>query len=147
MSKKMKIVVTVPKEMEGLSVEMVIDENIKELMVQIVENNKVESTLHEEKPMCLSIKDSECEHIIQINSIKWLKGERQYCKIVLAKRNILIAKSLSSIQQLLPDDGQFVRIHKSYIVNMDYATIRDGNFLYVDGEPMPIGRGYKNNLK
>ena len=49
MSKKMKIVVTVPKEMEGLSVEMVIDENIKELMVQIVENNKVESTLHEEK--------------------------------------------------------------------------------------------------
>ena len=58
MRKKMKIVVTVPKEMEGLSVEMVIDENIKELMVQIVENNNVENTLHEEKPMCLSIKDS-----------------------------------------------------------------------------------------
>ena len=147
MSKKMKIVVTVPKEMEGLSVEMVIDENIKELMVQIVENNNVENTLHEEKPMCLSVKDHGCEHVIQINSIKWIKGERQYCKIVLAKRNILIAKSLSSIQQLLPDDGQFVRIHKSYIVNMDYATFRDGNFLYVDGEPIPIGRGYKKNIK
>ena len=142
----MKIVVTVPKEMEGLSVEMVIDENIKELMVQIVENNKVESTLHEEKPMCLSIKDSECEHIIQINSIKWIKGERQYCKIVLAKRNILIAKSLSSIQQSLPD-GQFVRIHKSYIVNMNYDTVPKGNFLLVDGEPIPIGRGYKKNIK
>ena len=147
MRKKMKIVVTVPKEMEGLSVEMVIDENIKELMVQIVENNNVENTLHEEKPMCLSVKEHGCEHVIQINSIKWIKGERQYCKIVLAKRNILIAKSLSSIQQLLPDDGQFVRIHKSYIVNMDYATIRDGNFLYVDGEPIPIGRGYKKNIK
>ena len=146
MRKKMKIVVTVPKEMEGLSVEMVIDENIKELMVQIVENNNVENTLHEEKPMCLSIKDSECEHIIQINSIKWIKGERQYCKIVLAKRNTLIAKSLSSIQQSLPD-GQFVRIHKSYIVNMDYTTIRDGNFLYMGGEPIPIGRGYKKNIK
>ena len=92
MKKKMKIVVTVPKKMEGLSIEMVIDENIKELMVQIVENNKVESTLHEEKTMCLSVKDSECEHIIQINSIKWIKGERQYCKMVLARRNILIAK-------------------------------------------------------
>ena len=147
MSKKMKIVVTVPKEMEGLSVEMVIDENIKELMVQIVENNKVESTLHEEKPMCLSVKEHGCEHVIQINSIKWIKGERQYCKIVLAKRNILIAKSLSSIQQLLPDDGQFVRIHKSYIVNMDYATVQKGNFLLVDGEPIPIGRGYKKNIK
>ena len=146
MRKKMKIVVTVPKEMEGLSVEMVIDENIKELMVQIVENNKVESTLHEEKTMCLSVKDSECEHIIQINSIKWIKGERQYCKIVLAKRNILIAKSLSSIQQSLPD-GQFVRIHKSYIVNMNYATVPKGNFLLVDGEPIPIGRGYKKNIK
>ena len=146
MKKKMKIVVIVPKEMEGLSVEMVIDENIKELMVQIVENNKVESTLHEEKPMCLSVKDSECEHIIQINSIKWIKGERQYCKIVLAKRNILIAKSLSSIQQSLPD-GQFVRIHKSYIVNMNYATVQKGNFLLVDGEPIPVGRGYKKNLK
>ena len=146
MSKKMKIVVKVPKEMEGLSVEMVIDENIKELMVQIVENNKVESTLHEEKTMCLSVKDSECEHIIQINSIKWIKGERQYCKIFMTDRNLLVTKQISQIQQLLPE-GRFVRIHKSYIVNMDYATFRDGNFLYVDGEPIPIGRGYKKNLK
>ena len=146
MSKKMKIVVTVPKEMEGLSVEMVIDENIKELMVQIVENNKVENTLHEEKPMYLSVKDSECEHIIQINSIKWIKGERQYCIIYMVNRNLLISKTMLAIQRLLPE-GRFVRIHKSYIVNMDYATFRDGNFLYVDGEPIPIGRGYKKNIK
>ena len=125
---------------------MVIDENIKDLMVQIVEYNKVVNTLYERKPMYLFINDRKCEHIIQINSIKWIKGERQYCKIVLAKRNILIAKSLSSIQQSLPD-GQFVRIHKSYIVNMNYATVQKGNFLLVDGEPIPIGRGYKKNIK
>ena len=147
MRKKMKIVVTVPKEMEGLSVEMVIDENIKELMVQIVENNKVVNTLYERKPMHLFIKDRECEHVIQINSIKWIKGERQYCKIFMTDGNLLVTKQISQIQQLLPDDSQFVRIHKSYIVNMDYATIRDVNFLYVDGEPIPIGRGYKNNLR
>ena len=146
MRKKMKIVVTVPKEMEGLSVEMVIDENIKELMVQIVENNKVESTLHEEKPMCLSVKEHGCEHVIQINSIKWIKGEREYCIIYMANRNLLVSKTMLAIQQLLPE-GRFVRIHKSYIVNMDYATIRDVNFLYVDGEPIPIGRGYKKNIK
>ena len=147
MRKKMKIVVTVPKEMEGLSVEMVIDENIKELMVQIVENNKVVNTLYERKPMHLFIKDHGCEHVIQINSIKWIKGERQYCKIFMTDRNLLVTKQISQIQQLLPEDGQFVRIHKSYIVNMNYATIRDGNFLYVDGEPIPIGRGYKKNIK
>ena len=147
MRKKMKIVVTVPKEMEGLSVEMVIDENIKELMVQIVKNNKVINTLYERKPMYLFIKDRKCEHVIQINSIKWIKGERQYCKIFMTDRNLLVTKQISQIQQLLPDDGRFVRMHKSYIVNMDYATIRDVNFLYVDGEPIPIGRGYKNNLR
>ena len=146
MRKKMKIVVTVPKEMEGLSVEMVIDENIKELMVQIVENNKVVNTLYERKPMYLFIKDRKCEHIIQINSIKWIKGEREYCIINMTNRNLLVSKTMLAIQQLLPE-GRFVRIHKSYIVNMDYATVRKGNFLYVDGEPMPIGRGYKNNLK
>ena len=146
MSKKMKIVVTVPKEMEGLSVEMVIDENIKELMVQIVENNKVINTLYERKPMHLFIKDRECEHVIQINSIKWIKGEREYCKIFMANSNLLVSKKLSAIQRLLPD-GQFVRIHKSYIVNMNYATVRKGNSLFVDGERMPIGRDYKNNLK
>ena len=146
MRKKMKIVVTVPKEMEGLSVEMVIDENIKELMVQIVENNKVVNTLYERKPMHLFIKDRECEHVIQINSIKWIKGEREYCKIFMANSNLLVSKKLSAIQRLLPD-GQFVRIHKSYIVNMNYVTIRKGNSLFVDGERMPIGRDYKNNLK
>ena len=142
----MKIVVTVPKEMEGLSVEMFIDENIKELMVQIVENNKVVNTLYERKPMHLFIKDRGCEHVIQINSIKWIKGEREYCKIFMTNSNLLVTKKLSAIQQLLPD-GQFVRIHKSYIVNMDYATFRDVNFLYVDGESIPIGRGYKKNIK
>ena len=146
MRKKMKIVVTVPKEMEGLSVEMVIDENIKELMVQIVENNKVVNTLYERKPMHLFIKDRECEHIIQINSIKWIKGEREYCKIFMTNSNLLVTKKLSAIQQLLPD-GQFVRIHKSYIVNMNYATVQKGNFLLVDGDPIPVGRGYKKNLK
>ena len=146
MRKKMKIVVTVPKEMEGLSVEMVIDENIKELMVQIVENNKVVNTLYERKPMHLFIKDRECEHIIQINSIKWIKGEREYCKIFMTNSNLLVTKKLSAIQQLLPD-GQFVRIHKSYIVNMNYATVQKGNFLLVDGELIPVGRGYKKNLK
>ena len=147
MSKKMKIVVTVPKEMEGLSVEMVIDENIKELMVQIVENNKVVNTLYERKPMHLFIKDRKCEHVIQINSIKWIKGERQYCKIFMTDGNLLVTKQISQIQQLLPEDGQFVRIHKSYIVNMNYATVPKGNFLLVDGEPIPIGRGYKKNIK
>ena len=146
MRKKMKIVVTVPKKMEGLSVEMVIDENIKELMVQIVENNKVVNTLYERKPTHLFIKDRECEHVIQINSIKWIKGEREYCKIFMANSNLLVSKKLSAIQRLLPD-GQFVRIHKSYIVNMNYATVRKGNSLFVDGERMPIGRDYKNNLK
>ncbi len=146
MRKKMKIVVTVPKKMEGLSIEMVIDENIKELMVQIVENNKVVNTLCERKPMYLFIKDRECEHVIQINSIKWIKGEREYCKIFMANSNLLVSKKLSAIQRLLPED-RFVRIHKSYIVNMDYATVRKGNLLYVDGERMPIGRDYKNNLK
>ena len=146
MRKKMKIVVTVPKEMEGLSVEMFIDENIKELMVQIVENNKVVNTLYERKPMYLFIKDRECEHVIQINSIKWIKGEREYCKIFMTNSNLLVTKKLSAIQQLLPD-GQFVRIHKSYIVNMNYATVQKGNFLLVDGELVPIGRGYKKNIK
>ena len=146
MRKKMKIVVTVPKEMEGLSVEMVIDENIKELMVQIVENNKVVNTLYERKPMHLFIKDRECEHVIQINSIKWIKGEREYCIIYMANRNLLVSKTMLAIQQLLPE-GRFVRIHKSYIVNMDYATVRKGNSLFVDGEPIPIGRDYKNYLK
>ncbi|MDY5670790.1 MAG: LytTR family DNA-binding domain-containing protein [Prevotella sp.] len=115
-------------------------------MVQIVENNKVINTLYERKPMHLFIKDRECEHVIQINSIKWIKGEREYCKIFMANSNLLVSKKLSAIQRLLPD-GQFVRIHKSYIVNMNYVTIRKGNSLFVDGERMPIGRDYKNNLK
>ena len=96
--------------------------------------------------MCLSVKDSECEHIIQINSIKWIKGDNQYCIIYMANRNLLVSKNMLAIQRLLPG-GRFVRIHKSYIVNMDYATIRKGYFLYVDGEPIPIGRGYKKNIK
>ncbi|MGB0424398.1 MAG: LytTR family transcriptional regulator DNA-binding domain-containing protein, partial [Flavobacteriales bacterium] len=40
----------------------------------------------------------------------------------------------------------FVRIHKSFIINVNYIEKLTGNIVYINKEKIPIGKTYKNDL-
>lgn len=65
-----------------------------------------------------------------------------YCKIVcLDGKNIILSKTLKYIEELLPS-SIFQRIHKSYLVNLNYVTrFNKTNELLVElsnGETLPV---------
>ena len=56
----------------------------------------------------------------RVNNIVYCQAEETYCKIFTTRNEvILVAKPLKNIDELLPDN-LFFRIHKSYLVNMNY---------------------------
>jgi len=60
--------------------------------------------------------------LIKLNSILYCQSDSNYCKIVcLDKSSFLIAKTLKYVEKLLKSD-LFIRIHKSYLVNLNYVV-------------------------
>ena len=56
----------------------------------------------------------------KVNNIVYCQAEETYCKIFTNRNEaILVARTLKNIEEMLPDEI-FFRIHKSYLVNMNY---------------------------
>src|SRR5512139_2731922 len=57
--------------------------------------------------------------INDFNDVVYCKAEGNYTRIFLPDKCVLSARVLRCIEQILPT-GEFLRIHKSYIVNVNY---------------------------
>ena len=72
--------------------------------------------------------------IIELMNIIYLKGEGNYTKFVLSnQKTILASKTMKEYEEFLPEKN-FVRIHKSTIVNMNFVkkyTRGDGGQVYL----------------
>ena len=97
-------------------------------------------------PAMLFIK-SGYEHLkIQVSDIRYIQSESDYTEIFTSDRKYLTSQSLRHWLQTL-DDGLFVQIHKSFIVNTGNITKVSGNRVYFDSDTqVPIGRAYKEGF-
>lgn len=88
--------------------------------------------------------------LLKTNSILYCEADSNYCKIVcLDGRNIVLSKTLKYIEELLPT-SLFQRIHKSYLVNLNYVNrFSKGDELLVElanGETLPVSVRQKENF-
>ncbi len=97
-------------------------------------------------PEMLFIK-SGYEHLkIQVSEILYIQWEADYTEIFTSDKKYLTSHSLRHWLQTL-DDGLFVQIHKSFIVNTANITKVSGNRIYFDPNThVPIGRAYKEGF-
>lgn len=63
------------------------------------------------------IKDHSTIRIIPVNQVQYIEAADDYIKIVTAEGHWLKNKTMAAMEKQLPDQ-QFVRIHRSYLVNV-----------------------------
>jgi DNA-binding LytR/AlgR family response regulator len=73
--------------------------------------------------------------------ILYVESLKEYAKVHLADRHFLTQISLQELEQLLPELN-FLRIHRSYIVNIDKIRAFSANEIEIAGVVLPIGRTY-----
>lgn len=91
---------------------------------------------------------SEYENIkIDIDSIKYIQGLKDYIKIYTSKSDkaILTLSSFKDILSKLPSSN-FIRVHRSFVVNIDFITALQKTKIIVDGIHIPIGDTYKEDV-
>ena len=90
---------------------------------------------------------SEYENLkIKFNDILYIQGLKDYLKIQLVdNKNILTLMNFKEMIQKL-NAKQFVRAHRSYIVNIRKINSIQKNKIVINNIRIPIGESYKTNV-
>jgi len=84
---------------------------------------------------------------VNFDQIIYIEGLKDYLKVYTEneKKPILSLLTLKSLMEKLPE-GKFMRVHRSYIVNLDkIKTIQRGRIVFGD-RYIPVGEQYKNQF-
>lgn len=81
-----------------------------------------------------------------IKDIIFIESLKNYIKIKTTQREIIVYKSISSIEKTL-SKKKFLRVHRSYIVSLNSIDSFSPSKIVLKGISIPIGRKYKENVK
>lgn len=85
---------------------------------------------------------------VNIEEIKYIESMREYLRIYLeGGEKLMTLMPISKIITMIDNYG-FVRIHRSFIVNMGKVTeVSKNSVKLIDGTTLPIGDSFKDNVK
>jgi len=82
---------------------------------------------------------------VPFKEILWLIAESNYTTVYTINGKFMYATLLHKIEDKLPSN-QFIRVHRSYIVNMHNVTGFIKNVLYIDEKTIPVSKRYTNSV-
>jgi Response regulator of the LytR/AlgR family len=85
---------------------------------------------------------------INISDITYVEGMREYVRIHMVGQNpVMSLIGMSKLEEFLPTD-KFMRVHRSYIVNLEKITTIERNRIIFDGKVyIPISENYKEKFQ
>jgi len=82
---------------------------------------------------------------VNFSEIMYVEGMKDYLKVFLKDKFYVVHQTMKRFEESLPH-GQFVRVHKSYIVSLPAVKTIIGNYIEVNDQHIPIGANYKDEL-
>ncbi len=80
-----------------------------------------------------------------LNKLKYIEALGDYVKFVTEKDTFVVLATMKSFENQLPPE-QFLRIHKSYIVNLEKVERYNSKNIEIDKQQIPLSRHKKSNL-
>ncbi len=81
---------------------------------------------------------------VDLRSVLYIKGSREYVTFVSENSKVMSLLSLKDLEEDLPPE--FVRIHHSFIVRIDAIQSISKEEVTIGGESIPIGATYKKRF-
>jgi len=80
-----------------------------------------------------------------LNELRYIEALGDYVKLVTEHDALVVLSTMKAFESILPDD-RFMRIHKSYIVNLDKVERYNSKVIELDNEELPLSRNRKAGL-
>lgn len=78
--------------------------------------------------------------------ILWLEADDYYCKLVTREKEFLITQPLKQMDESLSAIPEFMRIHRSYIVNLSHVEEIGDVFVTIQKKQIPLNKSSKEEL-
>jgi DNA-binding LytR/AlgR family response regulator len=91
------------------------------------------------------IQDGKNTFKLLYEDILYFEGYGEYVKVITTNKNYLVRDSLSEFEHKLSSDF-FLRIHKSYLINIRKILGFSTNHIMVKNSELPIGRVYRDKV-
>jgi two-component system response regulator LytT len=108
------------------------------------QENSDSASLQFEGPLFL--KSGNSFHKVRIEDIDYLEASGSYCQVFSQGRTFVLSNNLSTYQDSFIDQG-FIRIHRSYMVNLSKVDQINGEQLWIGKKALAIGRSYRSSIK
>jgi two-component system LytT family response regulator len=88
---------------------------------------------------------------LHVSEIRWIGAEENYVRLCTDRETHLLRETMAHLEERL-DPHMFLRVHRSYIVNLQYVkevrTEHDGEsaVIMLDGQRIAMSRSYKSRI-
>lgn len=111
---------------------------------KVLTNNK-RNEIEEDKEF-LMVRSHLKNKKVSLKEIKWVEAFGDYVKIITDKEKVIALSTMKSISDKLPND-RFLRIHRSYIVNLNKIEKFGCTSVEIDEHQIPMSRKQKPKLE
>lgn len=111
--------------------------------IQAVNNITAEQT-SKNKEFVL-VKSGTQTHKIKVDTIMYIEGAGNYMTFHTSNKKLLTLLTMKEVLELLPSES-FTRIHKSFIVALNYIDIIEKHRVIINKQPIPIGVTYRGKF-
>ncbi len=80
---------------------------------------------------------------VPIREILFLKAENNYCTLSTKSASFTYSMVLKKVEGHLPIN-QFLRVHRSYVVNINSINGFEGNMLFIGDKKIPVSKTYRD---
>ena len=82
---------------------------------------------------------------IDFADILFVEAKGDYVDISTGSRNLMVLMSMKELEEYIPS-ADFMRVHRSFIVNIRRINATHGNVIEMEGKEIPIGAAYKEHF-
>lgn len=82
---------------------------------------------------------------IELKDILYIEGLKDYISIFTKTERVITLQNMKKMEETLPK-GQFIRVHKSYIIALDKIESIERSRISIHGKVIPIGDTYRDEF-
>ena len=116
---------------------------------KVSENQSTKTIINESSNNSIStrffVKGDKKHHQIDLNNLLYIEAYGNYTKLFLNDEMIVSHEKISHYESILTS-GNFLRVHKSFIVAIDKIKFIEGNRILIKEYKVPIGQTYKSRI-
>lgn len=119
--------------------------NKAEIYKGLLSDDTAKGTIEAGTSDFLLIKSERRFYRINFTDIRYIEGLKDYVVIYTFNQKLITAMNLKTIHQKMPQDI-FLRVSKSYVVNINYIESFDHHSIYIGGYEISLGEVYRKDF-